>query len=215
MRTALPSLVLLTACGQGLPSQTVVSPAKSETPRVSAVLPGPPTRALGYRAPLTREATFVFGTTAPVPLLAAQIQQESNWDCKVTAHDGGMGCAQFMQATAGWLVKTYPDLGAVNAYDPVWAFQAQARLDKYNYARVQGRDECHRWAATLVAYNAGLGNVQAVQKLSQDPGNWWGATETIQHKQAEGFFKSSRDYPRRIVYKHQPQYLTWGRSTCI
>lgn len=175
-----------------------------------------PSKAHQHQRPLTREATFVFGVTAPVPLFAGQIAQESSWDCSVTAWDGGMGCAQFMKATAGWLVREFPELGQVNAYDPVWAFQAQARLNKFNYARVQGADECNRWAATLLAYNAGLGVVRILQRQSPQPGVYWGVTELERtSKQSEKNHASSRDYPRRITYKHQPTYAAWGRTICL
>lgn len=175
----------------------------------------PPAGALQYRGPITREATFVFGLTAPVPLLAGQIHQESMWKCDVTARDGGMGCAQFMKATAGWLVTQYPELGAARPYDPVWAFQAQARLNKFNYTRVKGDDECNRWAADLLAYNAGLGIVQGIQKLSPRPGTYWDVTENERFKQSDQNFKTSRDYPRRITFAHQPLYTSWGRTVCI
>jgi soluble lytic murein transglycosylase-like protein len=210
---ALFPIIALVACTEVKtpPAAPVAVPA----PKVATLVVTEPSKALKYRAALTREATFVFGPSAPVPLLAGQIQQESSWDCSVTARDGGMGCAQFMEATAGWLAKAYPELGGVRPYDPVWAFQAQARLNKSNYAIVKGVDECNRWAATLLAYNAGAGIVQGIQKLSPQPGVYWNVTENEKYKQSDANFKSSRDYPRRIIYKHQPAYATWGRTLCL
>lgn len=196
-------LLLLTGCAG--------DPLAAELLRMKRV----PPKAEQYQRPLTREATFVFGLAAPIPLFAGQIAQESEWNCSVTAWDGGMGCAQFMQATASWLVTEFPELGAVRAYDPVWAFQAQARLNKFNYARVQGVNECNRWAAALLAYNAGLGIVRGIQKLSAQPGVYWGVTELLRYKQSEQNHKSSRDYPHRIVYRHQPIYAAWGRVVCL
>ena len=46
-----------------------------------------PPAALYYRAALTREAQFIFGIQAPVPTLAAQIEQESGWKATITAWD--------------------------------------------------------------------------------------------------------------------------------
>lgn len=206
--------MLLGVAGCTEPPVPITPPQKSVPAPVAVVLQ-PPQAALPYRSSFIREATFALGPTAPVALLAGQIQQESSWNCTVTAHDGGRGCAQFMDATAGWLVKTYPELVAAQPYDPLWAFQAQARLNKFNLARVRGQDDCHRWAVNLLAYNAGLGIAQGIQKLSSNPDVYWGVTENVHFKQSDANFKSSRDYPRRIVYKHQPFYLTWGRSLCI
>lgn len=203
--------LLLIGCAPA-PQPTIPTVAPEKVAKLTVLVPS---KALQYRSALTREATFVFGTTAPIPLLAGQIQQESSWDCKVTAADGGMGCAQFMKATAGWLVTVYPELGSVNAYDPVWAFQAQARLDKFNLTRVKGVDECNQWAAALLAYNAGLGIAQGIQKLSPRPDVYWGVTEIVKFKQSEQNHKSSRDYPHRIVYHHQPLYESWGRTVCL
>lgn len=208
------AFLALPACAEDIPFLKLerVLPKAPEPAKLTVVVPS---KAAQYQRPFTREATFVFGMDAPVPLFAGQIAQESSWDCKVTAWDGGMGCAQFMKKTAGWLVTVYPELGTVNAYDPVWAFQAQARLNKFNYARVQGAGECHRWAATLLAYNAGLGIVQGIQRLSPQPGIYYGVTEYIKYKQSEQNHKSSRDYPHRVTFKHQPVYASWGRTICL
>lgn len=218
IRAALLAAVLILA-GCWKPAEAPSAPPEKIVPHAPPVVQSPsfrpPDRATQYRAPITREATFALGVSAPVPLLAGQIAQESSWGCNVTARDGGMGCAQFMEATAGWLAKTYPELGGVRPYDPVWAFQAQARLNKFNLARVQGVDECNKWAVTLLAYNAGLGIVQGIQKASPQPGVYWGVTELLKYKQSDANHKSSRDYPHRIVYRHQPNYAAWGRTVCI
>lgn len=208
------AMFLLVGCEKPLVPGPAPPPASQlPTPKVATLQP--PAKALPYRSNFVREATFVFGSTAPVALLAGQIQQESSWDCSVTAKDGGRGCAQFMDATAGWLVKTYPELGAAKPYDPLWAFQAQARLNKFNLARVRGQDDCHKWAVNLLAYNAGLGIAQGIQRLSPQPEVYWGVTELVHYGQSEANFKSSRDYPKRITYTHQPHYASWGRTVCL
>ena len=69
-----------------------------------------PPAALKYRPDLTREAQFVFGLGAPVPTLAAQIEQESGWRAGITAWDNGRGLAQFMDPTAKWAAERFADL---------------------------------------------------------------------------------------------------------
>ena len=61
-----------------------------------------PSAAVKYRPDLTREAHFIFGLDAPIPTLAAQIEQESGWRPGITAWDNGRGLAQFMDPTDTW-----------------------------------------------------------------------------------------------------------------
>ncbi len=167
-----------------------------------------------YRAPLTREAQFVYGLSAPVPMFAGQIHQESGWRAGVTAWDNGRGLAQFMDATATQVARTFPELGAVAPYNPVWAMRAQTRYMGWLYDRVKGDTACDRWAAALKSYNAGLGYVQQVQRVSVTPGVWFGATEYVPTRQSAQNFEYSRTYPRKILFKHQRLYATWGVPVC-
>lgn len=167
-----------------------------------------------YRATLTREAQAVHGVGAPVPMFAGQINQESSWRPGVTAWDNGRGLAQFMDATADVVVRNYPELGAPDPYNPKWAIRALVRYDAWLYARVRGDTPCHRWAAALKGYNAGLGYVQRAQKRSVTPGRWFGTTELINAGQSPQNFEYSRTYPRKILFKHQPLYTTWGPLMC-
>lgn len=167
-----------------------------------------------YRATLTREAQAVFGLSAPVPMMAGQIHQESSWRADVTAWDNGRGLAQFMDGTAKWVSQAYPELGAPNPYDPKWAIRAMVRLDHFNFGRVKGLNECEKWGAALKAYNAGLGYVQQAQKASSNPMLWFGVTEYVPTRQSAQNFEYSRTYPRKILFKHQPLYAFWGSTVC-
>jgi soluble lytic murein transglycosylase-like protein len=173
-----------------------------------------PTGALQYRATLVREAQFVYGPGAPIPMFAGQIHQESRWRADVTAWDNGRGLAQFMDGTAAQVAKSFPELGAPNPYDPRWAIRAMVRFDGWIYQRVQGASACDRWAASLKGYNAGAGYVQRAQRRSPTPGRWFGATEMINAGQSAKNFEYSRMYPRWILLKHQPLYAAWGPLTC-
>lgn len=173
-----------------------------------------PPAANQYRSTLVREAQFVYGPAAPVPMFAAQIHQESTWRADVTAWDNGRGLAQFMDATADTIVRNYPELGAPNPYDPRWAIRAMVRYNGWLYARVQGVNPCNRWAAALKSYNAGLGYVQRAQRVSSTPGLWFDATEWIKTGQSAQNFEYSRTYPRKILLQRQPLYAAWGAVTC-
>lgn len=181
---------------------------------VAAAAASIPQAAHQYRSTLVREAQFVYGPAAPVPMFAGQIHQESTWRAGVTAWDNGRGLAQFMDATAEMVARNYPELGGVNPYDPRWAIRAMVRYDGWLLARVQGVDPCNRWAAALKSYNAGLGYVQRAQKRSDYPGLWFDMTEWIKTGQSEQNFEYSRTYPRKVLFKHQPLYSAWGLLTC-
>jgi soluble lytic murein transglycosylase-like protein len=170
--------------------------------------------ALQYRSTLVREAQAVYGLGAPVPMLAGQIRQESGWRAGVTAWDNGRGLAQFMDATAQQVARSYPELGKPDPYNPRWAIRALVRYDLWIYDRVKGDTPCQRWAAALKGYNAGVGFVQKAQRRSAEPGIWFNYTEDINAGQTAKNFVYSRSYPRWILFKHQPLYTTWGTVVC-
>lgn len=164
---------------------------------------------------MKREAQFVYGLDAPVPMFLAQVHQESSGRDQVTAFDGGAGLAQFMPATSREIVRLYPELGVPDPYNARWAIRAQTRYMQWLYRRVQGFDSCEQWAAALKAYNAGLGYVQYAQRRSVAPDLWFGFTEYVPTRQSKHNFEYSRMYPRKILFKHQPIYRRFGRTTCI
>jgi soluble lytic murein transglycosylase-like protein len=173
-----------------------------------------PAAANKYRGILTREAHFVNGLNAPVPMYAAQIEQESGWNPGITAWDNGRGLAQFMDGTADTIVAQYPDLGKPQPYNATWAIRALVRYDTWLGKRVQGADDCQRRAAALKAYNAGLGFVQQAQRKSDAPAVWFGIAEWVPTKQSAKNFEASRMYPRWVLFDRQPHYQGWGMYTC-
>ncbi|OON62301.1 hypothetical protein B0920_02145 [Massilia sp. KIM] len=167
-----------------------------------------------YRATLTREAQAVFGLGAPIPALAAQLMKESSCRADITAWDDGRGLAQFMDPTAEQVTRLFPELGAPDPYNPTWAMRGQARFNRWLSQRVKAVNECHRWAATFKGYNAGLGYVQRAQRLSPQPGVWFGVTEHINAGQSLANFQASRQYPRKIIFSLQRRYASWGPLLC-
>lgn len=168
-----------------------------------------------FRPTVTREAQAVYGLGAPVPMFVAQLRQESSCRAGITAWDNGRGLAQFMDGTADQVARLFPELGAPAPYSPTWAIRAQVRYGGWLFDRVKGADSCNRWAAALKSYNAGLGFVQHAQRISAQPGVWFGVTEDINAGQRGDNFAASRLYPRLVLFKHQPLYATWGPTLCL
>lgn len=165
---------------------------------------------------IRREAQYLLGPTAPVAVYLAQIGQESGGDETVTAWDNGRGLVQFMDGTVAQIVKIFPELGmGANPYDPTWAVKAQVRFDYWLYKRVKGKNECEKWGALLKGYNAGLGYPQRAQKKSDKPDVWFGYTEYIPNGQSSKNFEYSRMYPRWILFKRQPDFITLGNGVCL
>lgn len=170
---------------------------------------------LAYRSMVAREAQAVHGPDAPTPMFVGQIKQESSCRPGITAADLGRGIAQFMDGTTKQVASLFPELGPADPYNPRWAIRAMIRYDGWIYRRVKGKDECHRWGAALVSYNAGLGWVQRAQKASAAPEVWFDVTEKINPGQTAMNFTYSRSYPYKILLQHQKAYVSSGKTTCL
>lgn len=176
---------------------------------------GVPAQANVYRARLVQEAHAAGGLTAPVPMFAAQLHQESGWKPTAQSGVGAVGLAQFMPGSAAWIANVYPaDLKPGAPLDPNWAMRALVRYDYWLYARVpkyQAGDE--RWAAALASYNAGLGWIQKDQKAALgicDPSLWFACVTNIPDKRTADNHKQSSDYPERILHRIRPAYILAG-----
>jgi soluble lytic murein transglycosylase-like protein len=175
-----------------------------------------PTVAEQYRRDLTRIAQSVWGMDAPVPMLAAQIQQESAWRPGAVSPVGAQGLTQFMPATARDVGSRYI-AGPVSAFDPRWAMQAQSFYMR-DLARKFGhaRNECERIAFALAAYNGGARWVQRRMAASPDPTRCLGLTCEINPGITAANQRENAHYPRRILLRYEPAYVAamWGRATC-
>ena len=89
-------------------------------------------------------------------LIAAQIEQESNWDPDAESHAGAQGIAQFMPGT--W--ETFGDGG--DPFNPDDAIPALGRYMLYlrEFMEDHADDEEKLVGLTLAGYNAGEGKVQ-------------------------------------------------------
>lgn len=171
-----------------------------------------PSRESAYRSYLIREARFQVGMEAPIAMFASQIHQESGWRPNAKSAFAS-GLTQFTPDTEKWIISLFPSLGREGVQDPKWAIRAMIKYDMYLYGRVDAKYLCDRWAKTLSAYNGGLGWVSRDERLAArngaDPTLWWGHVEKYSPR-APQFIKENRDYPIKILLKHQPMYLKSG-----
>ncbi|HHT7856364.1 transglycosylase SLT domain-containing protein [Pasteurella multocida] len=178
-----------------------------------------PHTAKSYQRELTRNSHAIWGLKAPIALFAAQIHQESQWDIRAVSPVGARGLAQFMPSTARWISGLYPELADNQPYNPSWALRALVRYDNWLYQRVSARSECDRMAFMLSAYNGGLGWVQKDKRKAKaqgfDPQTYWQSVELVNSGRSRANFTENRGYPKRIIYRWQPLYKTWGRSVCL
>jgi len=181
------------------------------------VLADVPRASLAYRNDLIRNARLVWGLGAPVATFAGQIHQESGWNPSAQS-PYARGLAQFTPATADWIGKTYSDyVGKGNPFEPQWALRALVQYDKHLWNAVTADTDCDRMAFTLSGYNGGAGWVTRDKKKAKeaglDDGRWFDHVETINAGRAQWAFKENRDYPRKILHKHQYVYEDWGPLT--
>ncbi|WP_402377985.1 transglycosylase SLT domain-containing protein [Isoptericola rhizosphaerae] len=117
-----------------------------------------------YRDAIAAAAERCEAVTAP--LLAAQIDAESNWEPAAISPVGAQGLAQFMPATWQAWGSDYSDDGVADPFDPEDAIGSQADYMCHLDGLVSdlldgGHVDGDALQLTLAAYNAGLGRVQA------------------------------------------------------
>lgn len=175
-----------------------------------------PDGARGYRQMYGRIVRSEWGLNAPVASLAAQIHQESQWDCRAVSRVGARGCAQFMPTTANWLGEVDTRLKAADLHSPQWGFRAQAVYMKWLHDRLKGPAPCEQMAFAMSAYNGGLGWVYRRQKLSSRPSVCLGATCDINPGISPANQKENAHYPQRILRELEPRYIQagWGVGSC-
>ena len=153
-----------------------------------------------------------------MPAVTGLFYQESQ--CRANAlnkSDGGAGLGQLTGASN---IKWIGNASGIGTIDP-WNVQDNVRasvwLLKFNYDEVQGMDACEKIGAALSCYNGGCRNVLLAQQISEYPTVWFDVTEKIRHpkaKQSLENFNYARSYPRKVLFRHQPKYETWGNPIC-
>lgn len=170
--------------------------------------------ALAYRDTLIRESRFTWGLDAPVPVMAAQMQQESHWDPAICSAYA-CGLAQFTPATARWISKAYPGLETGDVFNIGWAIRALVVYDHHLYERVPpAATDCDRWAFALSSYNGGLGWLQRDVRMTVRAGKngkIWAGNVALYSPRGKAAKVENRGYPRKIL-NNEATYAGWGRS---
>lgn len=173
----------------------------------------PPRESLRYQRDLTGEARAAWGLNAPVATFAGQIHQESAWRADARSQYAS-GLAQFTPDTAKWIAGAYPsELAGAQTLNPTWALRALVLYDQHLWSRLSAATSCDRMAKTLAAYNGGPGWITRDEQLTasagKNPEMWFHHVE-LYSKRAGWAMKENREYPRKILLKHQQIYVRWG-----
>ncbi len=142
------------------------------------------------------------GMTQHRSLLAAQVQQESAWDCEARSRYAA-GCAQFTSPTWGqYSVEVRPSCEGVPRTDPACSFRAQSLYMKrlLNLYRMSASPR-EQEALALAAYNGGPGWIRREKRrCKQDsrcsPNRWFGHVED-HCLRSEWACRENREYPVR------------------
>lgn len=176
-----------------------------------------PDNAWKYRRDMVQSAWRIHGPGAPVATLAAQIHQESAWDCSAVSWAGAEGCGQFMPGTSKDAAVRWPtDCQPANPFSPPWAFRCRDLYLKslIRASRSDQTTECDDWAFGLRAYNGGLGWIRKDRKLAAMAGDNpddWRAVEPYNSGRSKSAWKENTEYPARI-FRMEERYLDWGRG---
>ena len=175
-----------------------------------------PREAETYRREYIRVCRSEWGLDAPCASLAAQIHQESGWNCQAVSRVGAAGCAQFMPATARWIGEVDRSLAGTDVFSPSWAFRAQSVYMKWLHDRVKGSVPCERMGFAMQAYNSGLGWVYKRQKMHTTPLVCFDAACTVNPGVHPANQREAEEYPVRILKRLEPRYEAagWGLGSC-
>lgn len=171
-----------------------------------------PNQANQYKARVIREARAMGGLAAPSAMFGAQIHQESHYNLNAKSGVGALGIAQFMPGSAQWIAHVYPQqLGTAAPLDPAWAIRALVYYDYWNYKRLPMFEDAQqsRWAASLAAYNGGLGWTLKDAHIGSCS-VWWGCADEVNDGRSLANLKQNREYPERIIHVLQPIYTHAG-----
>lgn len=177
-----------------------------------------PKNSYQYKAMVIAEGRRVWGPDANIALFAAQFHQESMWNNQAKSYVGARGLGQFMPATGAEVHERYPELKTLPIYSPLWSIRALYLYDRQLYVAIKPLKKpvihpCSRYAMMLSAYNGGLGWLNRDRKLTiaagKNPDIWWGSVE-LYSKRAGWAIKENRDYPIKIMLRHQKLYLGHG-----
>lgn len=91
----------------------------------------------------------------PGPIIAAQIEAESNWNLAAVSPAGAVGLSQFMPGTWTGIGRDDDGNGIASPYDPGDAIMAQGRYDCQLVEQLRGKVAGDLTQLALAGYNAG------------------------------------------------------------
>ena len=98
----------------------------------------------------------------------------------------------------------------------VLTFRKRLVFDRIAKFAKEYKNECDRWGAALSAYNGGLGWHNKRRGRAEDPQDFWGSVRGINPGITDGNQRENFDYPHKIIFKHQPQFVRVGdKKICI
>lgn len=176
-----------------------------------------PANAWKHRNEMLHSAWRIHGPGAPVAALAAQIHQESGWDCNAVSWAGAKGCTQFMDGTAVDAAARWPaDCAPVNQFDFGWSARCRDRYMRSlkPESLAGGLTECDDWSFRFRKYNGGGKHLARDRMLAAQSGadpDDWQAVQPFNHSRKPSAWRENTEYPVRI-YRLEPRYASWGRS---
>lgn len=139
-------------------------------------------------------------------LWAAQVYQESRFNCRAVSPAGAQGCTQIMPGTWG-------DISNRLGWQVADPFSAELNIEAGAYYMAQmravwtsKRPEKERHDLAMASYNAGAGNILKAQKLAGGALDW----STVALKLPDVTGQHSREtinYVHSIRNRWYPQYL--------
>ena len=152
----------------------------------------------GYQTRISRQE---LGPNAPVPLLAAQVHQESRWRHGAESPVGARGLAQFMPGTAEHVEQLS---GGLSRGDVLSSPRANLRAQAVYMAWLRDRADVRRpatppdrWAWVLSGYNGGMGWLDKERHGDGDPRRWYCDTYRA-NARSKAAWRENRHYVRTI-----------------
>lgn len=154
------------------------------------------------------------------PVIAAQIEAESNWNPDAESGVGAKGLSQFMPDTWPNWGRDDDGNGKASPYDPGDAIMAQGRYDcaLAKQVRPYAKGDDNILDLTLAAYNAGVGRVQDAGGVPQivETQQYVKRIRSLIGKYTDAAAEPSSGFGKRVVdaaKKYEGTPYSWGGGT--
>jgi len=177
-----------------------------------------PSDAWQHRNDMLHSAWRTHGPDAPVAMLAAQIHQESGWNCNAVSWAGAKGCAQFTDATAKGMATQFPqDCQPANQFNEKWSWRCRDLLMnqlKTKPMTIASLSECDDWAFRLRGYNGSprwTYRDRSLAEMAGDNPDNWVVVQPYNSGRKKSAWVENTEYPVRI-FRLEERYTSWGRT---